>query len=107
MRIPGVPFRHAVAVLPSDDVEGNIWGLYNDLLTKCRLEPDAPHNILLAENWLLVIPRTTGWLDEIPANAAGMVGMVWCNSEEQYDGWMQRGPVEALKAFGVPWERDD
>lgn len=63
---------------------------------------DTQHNMILTKRWIMVVPRSKGWIGEVPTNAAGMVGMVFCKSEKEYQGWMDLGPMEALKEFGVP-----
>lgn len=68
--------------------------------------PTGPHNVLLTSAWMMVIPRHKAWIDEIPANAVAMIGMVWCNSEDQYEGWTRRGIKNVLREMGYPTEAE-
>ena len=79
--------------------------LYCDLLSMLDTKPDEPHNMLLTSGWMMVIPRRKAWIDEIAANAASMVGMVWCKNEAQYEGWIRRGIEGVLREMGKPYEQ--
>jgi ATP adenylyltransferase len=81
-----------------------LYAIYTGLLSRFDTKPDEPHNMLLTNTWMMVIPRRRAWIDEIAANAASMVGMVWCKSEAQYEGWIERGIEGVLREMGKPWE---
>lgn len=110
--VPGAPFRHGALPIQNTFEEGSGKGLmigYNYLRKSLRIKSDQAHNVLVTEDWLVVIPRSKAWIkveDEtvITCNSAGMVGMLWCWSEEQYEGFMKYGPMQALSDFGVPPE---
>ena len=82
-----------------------LFGMYMKLLSKFDMRPDEPHNIILTSQWLMVIPRSKAWIGEVSANAASMVGMVWCKTEDQYEGWIQKGIAEVLREMGKPWDK--
>jgi ATP adenylyltransferase len=122
VHILGVPFKHAACRVPADlaaspacVVEGNgadpsapgvrLEALYQRLRANLGYV-EGPHNVLLTDDVLLVIPRRKAWMKEegIAANAAGMVGMVWCWSDDQFDTFVRIGPMKVLEEFGVPWD---
>jgi ATP adenylyltransferase/5',5'''-P-1,P-4-tetraphosphate phosphorylase II len=62
----------------------------------------AGHNLLMTEDWMLVIPRRKGRRGILSANAAAMAGMVWVTGDMEVRQWVERGPMELLCEFGVP-----
>ena len=54
---------------------------------------------------MMVIPRTKGRVEYMFANAAGMIGLVWCAYEPQFQRWLDYGPMRALREMGVPVQR--
>ncbi|KAF2210504.1 hypothetical protein CERZMDRAFT_86217 [Cercospora zeae-maydis SCOH1-5] len=113
-RVKGTPFEHAAVRLITDD--GKIAGreleeAYAKLreLLGLRIEEGKvpPHNVLLTKWHLLVIPRRKAWINTdgadtvIAGNAAGMIGLVYTWSEEQYKAWQDYGPMKALGELGV------
>lgn len=53
---------------------------------------------------MMVIPRTKAGRDELSANAAAMIGMVWMDTEQQLQTWTSEDPMLLLQEFGVPRE---
>ena len=103
-RLKEVPFSLAARSLPSRPEGGVLNALFLDMREELRLRPGDAYNMVLYHHHMLVIPRRTANIDGVDANAAGMTGMVWCSSEEQYQEWLRRGPMEWLLDFGVPKE---
>ncbi|KAM3420455.1 hypothetical protein BST61_g3725 [Cercospora zeina] len=113
-KVKSTPFEHAAISLTTDD--GRIHGrkleeAYAKLreLLGLRIEEGKvpPHNVLLTKRHLLVIPRRKAWIEiegadtVIAGNAAGMIGLVYTWSEDQYAAWQDYGPMKALSALGV------
>ena len=61
--------------------------------------------MILTKRWMMVIPRTKGRVEYMFANAAGMIGLVWCAYEPQFQRWLDYGPMRALREMGVPVQR--
>lgn len=61
----------------------------------------CPHNLILTESWMLVIPRRRSNVDGASANGAGMMGMVWVSDKAQVERWMALGPSWVLSQLGV------
>ena len=102
---PGLPFQHAFHTLP-DSVDGrSLFEIYSKLLNQLALAEGSAHNVVMTRRWLLIIPRSKGRLDYMFANAAGMVRLVWCAYEPQYQSWLQYGPMRVLRELGVPWDK--
>ena len=95
--------------LPSADV---ILGLYRGLLRQAEAAlgyaaptdggPAVPHNVAMDRNWLVVIPRRAAAWNGAGPNAASMMGMVWVDSEEKMNVWLELGPANVLRQVGVP-----
>jgi len=103
-RLKDVPFRLSAQPLPSHPDGAALNELFLALRKEVGLRPGDAYNMVLYHGHMLVVPRRTANIDGVDANAAGMMGVVWCSSEEQYREWVRRGPMEWLLDFGVPKE---
>ncbi|KAK1964647.1 ATP adenylyltransferase [Colletotrichum sublineola] len=87
--------RQAAAMVPGregaveEDGDGNGRGV------------EVPHNVVLGERWMVVIPRVTDGVDGAGVNAAGMLGVVWAAGAETVDKWKRLGPRRVLGEVGV------
>ncbi|KAL1835982.1 hypothetical protein VTJ49DRAFT_5739 [Mycothermus thermophilus] len=63
-----------------------------------------PHNLVLDERWMVVVPRRAPGWDGADTNAMGMLGMVWVHDEERMQRWVDKGPAEVLRRLGYPAE---
>lgn len=83
---------------------------YQDLLDKTRVvlgvddKAVCPHNVVLWQDWMIVIPRRMGTVAKASANAGGMMGSVWVPDRDQVDAWIEMGPRKVLEELGVPWK---
>ncbi|PIA93851.1 Protein APA1 [Cercospora beticola] len=113
-KVAGAPFEHGALRLDRDDrrIDGkSLDELYVKLRESLNLRIEdgkvPPHNVLLTRTHLVVIPRTKAWVNVegkdtvIAGNAAGMIGLVYTWSEEQYEAWQKYGPMKALGELGV------
>lgn len=113
-KVAGAPFEHGAMRLGTDDGKTNgksLEELYSKLRNVLGLPIEdgkvPPHNVLLTRSHLLVIPRTKAWIQVegkdtvIVGNAAGMIGLVYTWSEEQYEAWQKYGLMKALGELGV------
>ncbi|CZT17827.1 uncharacterized protein RCC_03663 [Ramularia collo-cygni] len=105
--LPKTPFKHAAHPLnPSKPTSPEtLLEIWNHLCNITNIHPGTAHNLLLTREIMVAIPRPKAWMGsgagEFAANAACMAGMVWCKTEEQYNAWMEFGPMKALGEFGV------
>jgi sulfate adenylyltransferase (ADP) / ATP adenylyltransferase len=69
------------------------------------LSDELPHNVVMTRDWICLIPRRhSGSEKGTPANALGMVGVVWTTREGEADRWVREsGSVaEHLAYLGYP-----
>lgn len=81
---------------------------YNELLELCRgvleLGKDefVPHNVILWDDWITLLPRRKGIWEGASANTGGMMGSVWVPDESEVNKWIQLGCANVLRELGVP-----
>lgn len=66
---------------------------------------DLPHNVFMTTDWICLIPRRhSGTERRTPANAFGMVGVVWTTRTTEVDRWIEEsGSIkEHLAYLGYP-----
>ncbi|KAF5967585.1 5 5 P-1 P-4-tetraphosphate phosphorylase 2 [Fusarium coicis] len=95
----------------------DLVNIYNDLLGKATevghakaenadsAPPEAavPHNFLLTQRWMIVLPRRRAAVNkEAGANAIGMMGVIAVATQGEIDNWIRLGPATALAELGVP-----
>ncbi|KAF1967710.1 hypothetical protein BU23DRAFT_286166 [Bimuria novae-zelandiae CBS 107.79] len=100
-----VPFQHAIQKLSETADTDALVKIYQTLHNHLSLGQQSPHNVILTNRWLMVVPRRRGRIgpDELlAANAAAMVGMVWVTEEREYELWTEGDPMRLLPEFGVP-----
>lgn len=59
-----------------------------------------PHNVIMDGDRMVVIPRCAAGNGLVGANAAGMLGMIWTQSEETMQLWLDAGPHNILELAG-------
>lgn len=101
--------RHLDVELGSLEGQRKLFEIYKELLAEAKdslggsLDGDyIPHNVALAKEWLVVIPRRNADFEGITTNTPGIMGSVWLTSEEQLEQWKQSGPKRILAGLGVP-----
>jgi ATP adenylyltransferase len=75
--------------------------VYQSLLDSAKVNQAKGHNVLIVQEWIMVIPRAKGRKGILSANAAAMAGMVWVTGEEEVKQWLEQGPMQLLCEFGV------
>lgn len=65
-------------------------------------EDVCPHNVILWDDRIIVIPRRRGFTDGASANSGGMMGCVWVPDEKQVDEWRRIGFANVLRELGAP-----
>lgn len=85
----------------------DVLDVYKVLLDQTRkvlgvdLEDVCPHNVVLWDDRLIVIPRRRGFIEGASANAGGMMGCVWVPDEKQVGEWERIGPTTVLRELGA------
>jgi ATP adenylyltransferase/5',5'''-P-1,P-4-tetraphosphate phosphorylase II len=92
-----------------EDLEvAELLSVYRDMLVKCRevlkLENGemCPHNVVLWDDSIVVIPRRNGTWEGASANTGGMMGSVWVPDQAEMDKWLQLGCANVLRELGTP-----
>jgi ATP adenylyltransferase/5',5'''-P-1,P-4-tetraphosphate phosphorylase II len=81
---------------------------YNDMLARCKETLEVgdgelcPHNLVLWDDSIVVIPRRAGMWNGASANTGGMMGSVWVPEVAEMDKWLQLGPANVLRELGTP-----
>ena len=99
--LSAVPYQLAVRILSGDMDISTVHHTYNMLREELTLDPDTPNNLIVTHDCIALIPRQRACIEEISgytANAAAMMGMVWVQSEDLFNRWLQYGPMRVLSA---------
>lgn len=99
-----MPYRVAVGTIPEQANGVALQNLFYSLCDEADVKLAMAYNMILVGGRMIVIPRSTADIDGIQANAAAMIGVVYCSSQEQYESWVREGPMKMLERFGVPKE---
>lgn len=105
-RIETFPFQSFRSPVESSDPE-ELVRVYNTLFANTRKALGlsagvvCPHNVILTQEWLMLIPRQSNDFHGITSNGAGMIGSVWLQNEAQLKKWTQFGPKKVLSHLGV------
>ncbi|KAL2351919.1 hypothetical protein BJ546DRAFT_1101991, partial [Cryomyces antarcticus] len=105
--VPRAPFQYFIHRFQQDELLSDelLVDVYRRLLKQTRralrIPTDdsgipCPHNVVLVNEWVMLIPRVTSNVHGASANAAGMMGMVWVTREEDVDRWRELGPAKVL-----------
>jgi len=62
----------------------------------------AGHNFIMSNTWMVVVPRRTSG-GVLAANSLGMMGLVWCATDDEKEMWVAKGPAAHLKELAWPW----
>ncbi|MBS0001638.1 MAG: hypothetical protein KFF45_01005 [Thioalkalivibrio sp.] len=112
-RCPDLPFAHAfarldqpVAAAPTEAAE-QAGTLYRELLAEVGIEGDgsdggvrqsAPYNLLVADDWMLVVPRSEEFFRGVSVNALGFAGSFFVKDRGQLEVIRSAGPMHILQA---------
>lgn len=108
LQVPGVPYKHWILALSTNATADDVFKQYSRLLEKAKCDvleagQNFAHNVLATRDWILVIPRRHRDRDgQLPTNGAGMLGLMWCSSQDEKDGWMNRAMTQHLAHVGFP-----
>jgi sulfate adenylyltransferase (ADP) / ATP adenylyltransferase len=99
-----VPFYCLISYLPTGISPKDVYNIYSEMLKSPH--PDYPdleaHNMVMTEQWICVIPRRLRLMFGVPANAMGMMGLIWCGTWSERFGWTLMGKTWHLEALGSP-----
>ncbi|KAI3541449.1 hypothetical protein CSPX01_07537 [Colletotrichum filicis] len=104
--IAGVPNLHFVLRLPQAATHEQACHSLERLVSAAReiattYGERSDYNVIMAEDWICVVPRRLVGKDGVGANGAGMVGLVWLRDQTERDGWDSFGLTDHLVQLGV------
>ncbi len=112
-RCPNLPFAHAFARLDRPvaaaplEAAGQAAALYLNLLAAVGIEvvesdgerrPSAAYNLLVAHDWMLMVPRGKEFFRGISVNALGFAGSLFVKDRQQLEVVRTAGPMYILQA---------
>ncbi|KAK1484539.1 hypothetical protein CCUS01_15553 [Colletotrichum cuscutae] len=105
--IPGVPNLHFVLRLPQAATPEQAYrSLQRPVSATRRVQTSdrevCDYNVVMAEDWICVVPRRLVGRNGVGANGAGMIGLVWLRDQAERDGWDSFGLTEHLVRLGLP-----
>ena len=105
-----LPFGHAIARLdpvPTKPLEAAQVTLecYENLLRVVNLQPkdgksnqpSGAYNLLVTQQWMMIVPRTQEGFESISINALGFAGTLLVRNEQQMQILKHHGPMTVLK----------
>jgi len=119
-RCPGLPFPHAfgrvsgsiakTTLATADEAQGLYLGLLAELgigseTREGRSWQSAPYNLLIADDWMLAVPRTAEFFRDISVNALGFAGSLFVKDRGQLEMVCGEGPMRVLQAVTGAFER--
>jgi sulfate adenylyltransferase (ADP) / ATP adenylyltransferase len=118
--VPGLPFRHAFVRLGSNadsalrETARTAFGLYAEMLSRVGMNPpdeknltrqSMPYCFLVARDWMLLVPRTREFFEDISLNSLAFAGSLFVRNAQQLDRLRSVGPMNALRSVSLPADR--
>lgn len=110
--IPELPYQQAIAFWTgmkeksTSEAAEITLNIYYQLLAKLGLnyDPQYPkdnYNLLITENWMMVIPRSQPEYQSISVNSLGFVGALLVKNEDQLDTLIKHQPLNILTKVAI------
>jgi ATP adenylyltransferase len=115
--IPGFPFLHSFVRLDRDLVNyperiaKKTFDLYSAMLENTGLNTPAtsrltlqsmPYSLLVAREWMLLVPRSKEHFEDISFNSLAFAGSLFVRDEQQLARLKAFGPMNALRSVAIP-----
>jgi ATP adenylyltransferase len=115
--IPAFPFLHVLAVFNRNIVKNSsnaardCFDLYGQMLRQVIMEPpdaeklkkqSGPYCLLIAREWMLLVPRSCEFFESISINSLGFAGALLVRNREQLELLRKSGPMKALQSVALP-----
>lgn len=112
----GFPFSHAITKIDLNnmrDLDANVDVLvdcYHALLDTIGIScinkdglfyQSMPYNLLVTENWMMVVPRTQEYFQDISINALGFAGSLFVRDSGQLQKIVDTGPMNVLRSVSL------
>ena len=102
--VDGAPFPHAFARIDRREPAA-LHACYRELLQQAGLGalpgPGAarqshPYNLVIARDWMMVVPRSRDRFEGVPLNSLAFVGAFFVRRQEQLEAVRRLGPLAVL-----------
>jgi len=118
--IPGFPFLHSFVRLDPDllnfpeRIAKETFDLYSAMLDNVGLNsPEAshltlqsmPYCLLVAREWMLLVPRSKEHFEDISFNSLAFAGSLFVQDKQQLERLKTFGPMKALRSVTVPKDK--
>lgn len=115
--IPAFPFLHVFARIEPETVKAQpdavekTFALYCAMLNRVGMaSPDrggikrqsGPYCLLVAQDWMLLVPRSHEFFDSISVNSLGFAGALLVRDKEQMEMVKSCGPMTVLRKVALP-----
>lgn len=105
-----LPFRQAIAPLPSHYDAIDLFHIYESLLQHLNLirhplvpgQQTTPYNLLVTRRWMMVIPRMQESYENIAVNSLGFAGALLVRDRPQLDFLKTLTPLQLLAKVAQP-----
>jgi ATP adenylyltransferase len=109
---PDLPFVHSLVRLDPDlftapaTAADALFEYYNDMLQAVNVQiradkPSSPYNLLVTQQWMLLVPRTRGAFDSIAINSLGFAGLLLAKNAQSMQKIKAHGPITVLRNVSV------
>jgi len=101
---PGLPFPHAFARLPAGESlrPAGLLEIYRTLHRQAGLGEGQPYNLLVANEWMLVVPRSRDRFEGISVNSLAFAGSFFVRDAKHAHAIAAAGPMSVLKSVAMP-----
>ena len=98
-----LPFRHAYARLEDGQVKNpsRMLATYRDLRRQAELELQ-PYNLLITNEWMLVVPRSRDRFEDISINSLAFAGSFFLRDAKHANTIVAAHPMSVLKSVAMP-----
>ena len=115
--IPEISFLHVFARLEPEAVKARsdagekAFALYCAMLNSVGMpsperggfkRQSGPYCLLVAQDWMLLVPRSKEFFDSISVNSLGFAGALLVRDKEQMEMVKSCGPMTVLREVGLP-----
>jgi sulfate adenylyltransferase (ADP) / ATP adenylyltransferase len=115
--VPGFPFLHSFARLGGDlsgpplKAARKAFELYRTMLSGVGMtaphvtgatRQSLPYCLLVTRDWMLLVPRTREFFEDISINSLAFAGSLFVRDEQQLDRLRTTGPLNVLTAVSFP-----
>ncbi len=115
--VPGFPFLHSFAPFERElansplEAAKKAYELYTAMLANVGMTPpkasgqtrqSMPYCFLATRDWMLLVPRTREFFEDISLNSLAYAGSLFVRNEQQLETIKKLGPLKALASVAMP-----